>query len=503
MNSIDSFLNRITMYRLTLWGLSLLAALSVLFTLFGWLPFTGFELLISLALLLIAARAANAVGALFTKAATTPESAYITALILFFILSPVQSAGDALLLMLAAAIAMLSKYFIAYKGKHLFNPAAFAAFAFSIFGSGIATWWVATPILLPFTLILGLLLVRKLRRFDLFWSFTIAAVLVFAVRSLLEAQPLGTSLIQLLTSWPLIFFGMVMVTEPQTTPPTRADRSIYGIITGVLFSLSFNFGTLSATPEFALLVGNIYSFFVGSRRRFNLTFDSHTQLARDVYELSFIPEAAIAFQPGQYMEWTAPHRKKDNRGIRRYFTIASAPSDPFIRLGVRMPVESSSFKDSLKNIQKGTMLSASNVAGGFVLPIDANQKIACIAGGIGVTPFMSMFRHLASQGARRDIVLIYAAMTPLDFAYKDEIESIKDAIGLRVLYLPTDLTEITNWQGPSGFLTNIIIKDFIPDFAARHWYLSGPQAMVENYKWLVHTMGVRAKAIKTDYFPGF
>jgi ferredoxin-NADP reductase/Na+-translocating ferredoxin:NAD+ oxidoreductase RnfD subunit len=503
MDFIDSFLNRITMYRLTLWGLSLLAALSVGFTLVGWLPYTGFELLISLVLLLIAARAANAVGALFTKAAPTPESAYITALILFFIIQPIQSSQDALLIMLVAATAMISKYLFTVNKKHIFNPAALAIFIFSVAGSGIGIWWVATPIMLPFVIILGVLIVRKLRRWDLFLSFVVTATIVFLIRSFLSGVDLLSSASLFATSFPVIFFGTVMLTEPQTTPPNKTDRLIYGGIVGILFSVAFQFGTLSATPEFALLIGNIYSFFVSRYKRFKLQFKSMHLIARDTYEFVFVPETPVVFAAGQYMEWTSPHRKKDSRGVRRYFTIASAPSDPFIRLGLRVPVESSSFKDSLKNIKKNTMLYASNVAGGFTLPKDPNQKIACIAGGIGITPFMSMFRELASENARRDMVLIYAAATPLDFAYKDEIDSFKDAIGLKVLYLPTDLVELSNWEGLSGYLTNVMVKDEIPDYASRNWYLSGPDAMVKNYKWLVRGMGVPSKAIKTDYFPGF
>jgi ferredoxin-NADP reductase len=503
MDFIDSFLNRITMYRLTLFGLSGLAIISIAFCLVGWLPYTGFQLLISLILLLIAARAANAVGALFTKASPTPESSYITALILFFILAPVQSAHDALFLMLAAAVAMFSKYIIAINKKHLFNPAAFAVFIFSVLGSGIAIWWVATPVMLPFTIILGFLLVRKLRRADLFFTFAITAIIVFLVRALISGVDVPTAAIQLFTSWPLIFFGTIMLTEPQTTPPEKTDRFIYGGIAGLLFSLSFQFGTLSATPEFALLVGNIYSCFVSKHHRFKLRYQSSTQLTRDTYELNFVPETSTSFEPGQYMEWTMPHRTSDKRGVRRYFTIASDPSDPFIRLGVRMPVESSTFKDSLKNLKKEEVLSATGIAGGFTLPKDPNQKIACIAGGIGITPFMSMFRHLAAQSARRDIVLIYAAATPLDFAYQKEIDSFKDSIGLRVIYLPTDFSEMTGWDGPSGYVTNALIKKEISDFASRQWYLSGPDAMVKNYKWLVRGMGIPGKSIRTDYFPGF
>ncbi|MDR3548678.1 MAG: RnfABCDGE type electron transport complex subunit D [Candidatus Pacebacteria bacterium] len=503
MDAIDSFLNHVTMYRLALIGLSGVAALSVILSLFGWLPYTGFELLFSLILLIIAARAANAVGALFTKASPTPESAYITALILFFILAPLQSAPDTLMLMAVAAVAMLSKYLIAINQKHLFNPAAFAVFAFSVFGSGIAVWWVANPILLPFVLVLGLLIVRKLRRFDLFWSFAIMAALVLMIRSLLSGIDIGNAASQLFVSGPLIFFGTIMVTEPQTTPPTRANRLVYGGLIGLFFSLVFQYGTLSATPELALLIGNAYSFIVGRQRRIKLRFQSSAPLTREVYELTFVSETPVKFRPGQYMEWTMPHRKSDGRGIRRHFTIASAPSDPFVRVGVRMPVESSTYKDALRELRNGAVVTATGVDGDFVLPEDPDRKIACIAGGIGITPFVSMFRELAAQHARRDIVLIYAAATPLDFVYRDEIDSYKDAIGLCIIYLPTDFAEISNWEGSSGYVTNELIKKAVPDFATRAWYLSGPDALVKDYRWLIHGMGVRNHDIFTDYFPGF
>jgi ferredoxin-NADP reductase len=294
-----------------------------------------------------------------------------------------------------------------------------------------------------------------------------------------------------------------MLIEPQTMPWAKGDRRIYAVLVGLLFSLSFQFGTLSATPEFALLAGNLYTFAVGSRRRTQLAFHSSTKLSRNAHEFSFVPDSPLVFQPGQYIEWTVPHRRPDKRGIRRYFTVSSAPSDPFIRLGSRIPTESSTFKDALVALTKNSSVSATNVAGEFTLPHDPNQSVAAVAGGVGITPFMSMFRQLANDHTRRDIVLVYAAPSPLDFAYKDEIDSIKDSIGLRVIYLPTDFEELTNWSGPSGYLTEEFIQKEITDFTTRHWYLSGPTGMVENYKHLIRTLGVPRSSIKTDYFPGF
>jgi ferredoxin-NADP reductase/Na+-translocating ferredoxin:NAD+ oxidoreductase RnfD subunit len=503
MDSIDLFLNRITPYRLTLIGLSSLAVLAFVFAFLGWLPFTGFELLFSLLLLVLATRAANAVGALFTKTTSTPESAYITALILFFILAPLQSAHDGLFLMLAAVVAILSKYVFVLNKRHIFNPAAFGVFIFSIFSASSIDWWIATPIMLPFVIFLGFLLIRKLHRADLFVSFAISAIVVLLVRSLIAGTDIWTASLQMLITGPFIFFGTVMLTEPQTTPPTKNKRLVYGGSTGFLYSLSFQLGPLAMTPELALLVANLYAFFVSNYRRFTLRFQSITRLAHDTYELAFIPDTAIAFEAGQHMEWTSSHRKADKRGIRRHFAIVSAPSDPFIRLGLYIPTGSSTFKTTLKTLEKDAVFTASNVSGDLVLPADHNQKLAFIADGIGIAPFMSMFRHLAAQNARRDMVLIYAAATPLDFAYQEEIDAVKDSIGLQVGYLPVDFGELTGWQGPTGYLTNVRVKKDIPDFASRQWYVAGPSVMVKSYKRLLKITGVPASAIKTEYFDGF
>jgi ferredoxin-NADP reductase/Na+-translocating ferredoxin:NAD+ oxidoreductase RnfD subunit len=502
MNFIDGFLNRITMYRLTLWVLGLLAALSIVFAFFGYLPFTALQMTVSIVVLLVVARLANGVFALFFKAAPSSESAYITALILFFVLTPVQSSHETLLLAVAAAVAMLSKYLIAPWKKHIFNPAAFAALVMSLAGTGLALWWVATPIMVLFIAAGGLLLVRKLRRFDLLLAFVITATVAFGVRAFITHGQLLPLLTQLVMSWPLVFLGTVMLTEPQTTPPHRTDRLIYGVIVGLLFSLSFKIGPLVSSPELALLIGNMYSFAVSFRKRVTLTLKEKLPLTRDIYEFVFVPKQSFRFMPGQYMEWTLPHKSPDKRGNRRFFTIASAPEDPYIRLGMRVPIEGSSFKKTLGALQKGTILTAANIGGEFVLPLDPDQKIGAIAGGIGITPFMSMFRHLAERDEHRDIVLIYSAGSPLDFAYQPELDGFKEKIGLKILYLPTDFAEISNWVGKSGYVTSDIVRKEAPDFKKRTWYFSGPQAMVTNYTKLIEGMGVHSSAIKKDYFPG-
>ncbi len=541
MSALDSFLNRITLPRLVLLVLWVLAGIAIAESMLHWTPYPAIEPIISLLILLLAARAVNAACALFTKAAVTPESAYITALILFFVLSPIQSSADALYFMLAAAIAMLSKYLFAVGKKHAFNPAALAALVLSSAGTGLVVWWVASPIMLPFVLLGGFVVLRKARQFEMFAYFAGTAAAIYLVPSIISLTQEGVINVpgllsaahSLLITGPFLFLGAFMLTDPQTMPNSLTHQRVFGVIVGALFSASFAFsaslGSVASsalTPEMALLLGNVYAFSTNIRRRVALLFHSATKLSRDMYEYAFEIVPAITsgvavpaqFYPGQHAEFTLPHKSPDKRGIRRHFSMTSTPTDPYFRIAVRMPIEASTFKQALRaklsvgsssrtqgfnqSSKEGNLLSFTNVSGLFVLPANPDQKILALADGPGIAPFISMLRHLVERRERRHIVMVYTAPTPLDFAYQEELESFKDRLGIEVLYVPVDFSELSGWEGPSGFLTDELIRTKIPDFLDRHWYISGPASAVTSYKAFAKKLGLPPTFIKTESFSG-
>ena len=156
------------------------------------------------------------------------------------------------------------------------------------------------------------------------------------------------------------------------------------------------------------------------------------------------------------------------------------------------------------SLDKGTRLTASQLSGDFTLPKDSNKKLVFIAGGIGVTPFRSMIKYLLDKSEKRDIILFYAAVSSAEFAYKNIFETAGKKIGLKVVYVLTDTKNIPpEWKGKSGYLTEETIKQEVADFKQREFYLSGPIAMVNNYKKLLSKVGVSINNIITDYFPGF
>lgn len=489
------------MYRLVLYGLIILACYSILAAFIGGLAYSASALLLTLLLLILPAFILNLFFAKIFKATINIESSYITALILFFLVPPVDSLQATLMALGVSCLAVVSKFIFTYRKKHIFNPAALAVFVFYFLGYG-AFWWIATPILLPPTLILGLLVVRKIRRFSLLISFLASAILVIIIFALINKFSVLDSIAQLFLSWPLIFFGTIMLTEPLTTPPTRRLQMIYGGLVGVIFSFQLPVFGFYTSPEFALLIGNIFSFAVSPKGKMYLTLKRSNEIADHTYEFVFATPQKIAFRAGQYLEWTLSQYKTDTRGNRRYFTIASSPADQDIKIAVRMNEPQSSFKNNLKNMKVGDKILAGSLAGDFTVLKPPKEKFVFIAGGIGITPFRSIVSDLVNTKDTRSFILFYANKTAKEIAYKDFFDEASKVIDLKVYYSVSDENE-KNWGGIRGRLSKDLLIKLVPDLMQRIFYLSGPELMVEGYKKLLLSMNVSRGNIKTDYFPGF
>lgn len=504
MKFIDGLLNKITMYRLVLYELGFLLVVAGAFSYFGVLSFAPQHLLFSVAFIFSVCWMVNEFFAAAFDAPSNPESVWITAFILALIITPPSAWIDGHYLPLAiwaSALAMASKYMFVIGKKHLFNPAAFG-----IAGTGAvlglsASWWVGTPAMDAFVLAAGLLIVRKIHRFDLWTAF----IATFFVGILYAALSGGSDVLGALGQSffyaPVFFFGTVMLTEPMTTPPTRILRVIYGALVAIFLLPNFNVGGFYLTPELALLAGNIFAYLVSPKHKLILRLKEKVQLSRDVYEFVFTPEKPFSFAPGQYMEWTLAHENPDSRSIRRYFTIASSPTEATLRLGVKFYAPASSFKKALFSMHPGDAIVASQLSGDFTLPRDKKKGVVMLAGGIGITPFRSQLQYLLDTKERRPLTILYSNKTPDDAVYHELLSRAERELGAKVVYAFTDP------GAASGFGVHAIdeatIAREVPDYEERTFYISGPQGMVTAFKDMLRGMGVARTKIRTDYFPGF
>lgn len=503
LNFVDNFLNNITMYRLTLYYLIFLNAVAGVLSFVGLLPFGFFPFIFSLLFVLAFCWVTNKVFAIVFEVPVNVESVYITALILVLVLTPFKIFDDLQFLAWAPIAAISGKFIFSINRRHIFNPAAFGIVVASFATGQVASWWVGTLVMAPFVFLGGLLVVRKIRRFDLVLAFFVVALAVIFGASLAKGTDVTRILRSVFLDSPILFFAFVMLTEPLTTPAKKIWQVVYGLVVGLMFVPQIHFGAFYTTPELALLIGNIFSYAVSGGRRALLKLKEKAQMAQDTYGFTFVPDTRFSYTPGQYLEWTVPHSGVDSRGNRRYFTLSSSPTEAELMIGVKFYQNSSSFKKALGSLLSGDQIFAGQLAGEFTLPVDQTKKLVFIAGGIGITPYRSMIKFLLDKGEKRPITLLYSNKKIGDIVYKDIFDSAVEKLGIKTVYTLTDPGVPQSWTGKVGFIDQKMIQEEIPDWKDSLFYISGPHSMVNVFEKVLKQMGIGGNKIKIDFFPGF
>lgn len=152
---------------------------------------------------------------------------------------------------------------------------------------------------------------------------------------------------------------------------------------------------------------------------------------------------------------------------------------------------SSSFKKSLRDLKSNDTIEVSDLDGDFIVD-DLTRPYVFIAGGIGITPFRSMLKHLDHEGRMPSITLLYANRDE-QVVYKDELEAIAarhPQLVIHYLFAPARIDEAS-------------IRKDVSNIHAPVFYVSGPEPMVEAMGELLKGMGVSTDHIKQDWFPGY
>ena len=223
-----------------------------------------------------------------------------------------------------------------------------------------------------------------------------------------------------------------------------------------------------------------------------LTLVARKAEAKGVFTFFFQPFNQLNWKVGQHLAYRLPHPNPDNRGIKRYFSIASAPFEKKIMMTTRIePKKGSSFKKALTSLIEGDTLEAEGPNGDFTLE-NPGQEFVFIAGGIGITPFRAMLLDLAHKKIPIKGTLLYASKTPRP-VFHQELQ------GLSAKHSTFNLHSIVEPQRG----TPKILQEFIPDFSKPQFYLSGPPAMMQAIESMLGELGVPSSQIKEDYFTGY
>lgn len=218
----------------------------------------------------------------------------------------------------------------------------------------------------------------------------------------------------------------------------------------------------------------------------------------NVWNLVLRPRSheGLHFQPGQFAWITlqiSPFRMREHP-----FSIASSAEHPErLEFGIKAVGD---FTNTIRDVKPGTKAYLDGPYGVFTTDRYENTAgFVLIAGGIGITPILSMLVTLAERKDERPLLLIYASKSWEDVTYREEIEVLKDKLDLTVIHVLREPPE--DWSGETGYVDKEMLQRYIPKRpATRNYFICAVPKMMDQVEAALHDLGVPVTNVHIEHY---
>ncbi len=230
----------------------------------------------------------------------------------------------------------------------------------------------------------------------------------------------------------------------------------------------------------------------------------HEEVAEGTMAFHFAKPADFQFRAGQSIDVTLiSPPETDAEGNTRAFSIASAPFDDDLMIATRM--RDTAFKRVLRQASLGLEVKIEGPSGSFVLHRKAEKPAVFLAGGIGITPFLSIIRQAAHDRAPHHLYLFYSNRRPEDAPFLDVLRQAATQ-NPNFHFIPS-MSQMHNshreWKGETGFINKEMLTKHLPSLQGPIYYLAGPPAMVAAMRSMLTQATVDEDDIRTEEFAGY
>ncbi|MGH3778948.1 MAG: ferredoxin reductase family protein [Pseudonocardiaceae bacterium] len=204
----------------------------------------------------------------------------------------------------------------------------------------------------------------------------------------------------------------------------------------------------------------------------------------------------IQFAPGQFA-WL--RLNPSIRAQEHPFTIASsADSGAWTEFTIR---HRGDFTHTLRRLRPGSPVWVDGPHGAFSVDLKPATGLVMIAGGVGITPMMSMLRTLAHRHDQRPHRLIVAATTPDELLFRAELHTLQQHLDLTIVELVRQPPQ--DWTGATGTIDEPLLTTLLPGKFRRNqldYFLCGPPTLVHDVLTVLDQLAIPRPRIHTEQF---
>ncbi len=230
------------------------------------------------------------------------------------------------------------------------------------------------------------------------------------------------------------------------------------------------------------------------------TVNKVTGVGQDTYAIDLSPGKGLVFPyaPGQFAFVTF---HSEALPLERHpWTISSTPTRPeSLVFTIKC---SGDFTARISRLRPGDTADVDGPYGLFSYLAhaqDPNRELVMIAGGVGITPMLSMLRYMADTGDRRKTTLVWSNRTEANILYREELKSLESK--LENLSIHHVLTRQKEYQGPSGHLDKTRLTDLLSGCSrVAAVFVCGPPPMMDNVRRALKRIGFRSSRVHTEKF---
>jgi predicted ferric reductase len=198
----------------------------------------------------------------------------------------------------------------------------------------------------------------------------------------------------------------------------------------------------------------------------------------DSVTLAMTPDghAGFRFQPGQFgwlTLWGSPFQIT---GHPFSFSSSAAAADGRVEMTIR---KLGDFTSGIASAAPGQRVFLDGPYGAFTASGESADMLVLIAGGIGVTPMMSIVRTFADKGDKRPVLLLYGSRTYEEITFREELQQLAGRVQLKVVHVLRNPHE--GWTGERGYVdVGIFRRHLPPPFAAHEYFICGQDVMMDG-----------------------
>jgi len=177
------------------------------------------------------------------------------------------------------------------------------------------------------------------------------------------------------------------------------------------------------------------------------------------------------------------------------FTISSSPTRDELSISVKSVGD---FTSTIRDTKTSDVAYIDKPYGVFSFLNHDTKNLVFIAGGIGITPFISMLRYIYDKRLERNVILIWGNKTSKDVAFGDELEKMSSEMpSLKVIHV---MSGQDDWQGEKGYVDAEKVKKYVTDLGNTQFFVCGPPVMMSKIVKMLKGLDVPGNRIHYERF---